>query len=70
MDLQAEVSRRFSVEVHDNTIGRWLRQLGLTRLQPRPCHPRKIAEAEEAFKAEGWERMRLPHRECHPYMSV
>ena len=50
VDLQAEVSRRFSVEVHENTIGRWLRQLGLTRLQPRPCHPRKIAEAEEAFK--------------------
>ena len=42
VDLQAEVSRRFSVEVHENTIGRWLRQLGLTRLQPRPCHPSRL----------------------------
>jgi transposase len=50
VDLQVEVARRFSVEVHESTIGRWLHQLRLTRLQPRPCHPRKIAEAEEAFK--------------------
>jgi transposase len=50
VDLQAEVARRFCVEVHENTIGRWLHELGFTRLQPRPSHPRKIAEAEEAFK--------------------
>jgi len=50
VDLQAEVARRFSVEVHENTIGRWLHELGLTRLQPRPVHPRKDPEAEAAFK--------------------
>jgi len=50
VDLQAEVARRFCVEVHENTIGRWLHELGFTRLQPRPSHPRKSAEAEEAFK--------------------
>jgi transposase len=50
VDLQVEVARRFAVEVHESTIGRWLHQLRLTRLQPRPCHPRKSAEAEEAFK--------------------
>ena len=50
VDLQAEVSRRFCVDVHEGTIGRWLHELGLTRLQPRPSHPRKSAEAEEAFK--------------------
>lgn len=50
VDLQAEVARRFSVEVHEGTIGRWLHELGLTRLQPRPSHPKKSAEAEEAFK--------------------
>ena len=50
VDLQAEVARRFCVAVHENTIGRWLHELGFTRLQPRPSHPRKIAEAEEAFK--------------------
>ena len=50
VDLQAEVARRFAVEVHESTVGRWLHELGLTRLQPRPSHPRKIAGAEEAFK--------------------
>ena len=50
VDLRAEVARRFSVEVHENTIGRWLGELGLTRLQPRPVHPKKDPEAEEAFK--------------------
>jgi transposase len=50
VDLQAEVERRFNVEVHENTIARWLHELGLTRLQPRPYHPKKDPEAETAFK--------------------
>jgi len=29
---------------------KWLRKLRLTRLQPRPCHPKKVAEEEETFK--------------------
>lgn len=49
-DLQAEVTRRFAVTVHESTIGKWLHQLRLTRLQPRPYHPKKVAAAEEAFK--------------------
>lgn len=50
VDLRAEVARRFSVDVHRNTIGRWLHELGLTRLQPRPVHPKKDPEAEVTFK--------------------
>jgi transposase len=50
VDLRAEVARRFSVEVHASTIGKWLHQLGLTRLQPRPFHPKKDAAAQETFK--------------------
>lgn len=50
VDLQAEVARRWSVEVHESTIGKWLGELGLTRLQPRPVHPKKDAEAEATFK--------------------
>jgi hypothetical protein len=38
------------VQVHESTIGKWLRQFGLTRLQPRPVHPKKDAEAETTFK--------------------
>jgi transposase len=49
VDLQAKVVLRFSVEVHENTIGRWLHALGLTRLQPR-VHPQKDPEADETFK--------------------
>jgi putative transposase len=49
-DLRAEVARRWSVEVHESTIGKWLGELGLTRLQPRPVHPKKDAAAEAAFK--------------------
>jgi len=50
LDLQAEVARRFNVEVHESTIGKWLQQLGLTRLQPRPVHPQKDPDAEVCFK--------------------
>ncbi len=39
VDLRAEVARRWSVGVHENTIGAWLGKLGLTLLQPRPVHP-------------------------------
>ena len=49
-DLQAEVAQRFAVKVQESTVGKWLHQLRLTRLQPRPCHPKKVAEAEAAFK--------------------
>ena len=49
-DLREEIARRFSVEVHESTVGKWLHQLGLTRLQPRPSHPKKVAAEEEAFK--------------------
>jgi Winged helix-turn helix len=31
-------------------MGKWLRQLGMTRLQPRPYHRKKDPEAEVAFK--------------------
>jgi transposase len=38
-DLQEEIARRFSVRVHESTVGKWLRQFGLTRVQARPCYP-------------------------------
>lgn len=50
VDLRAEVARRFSVTVDEITIGRWLGKLRLTRLKPRPFHPKKDAQAQEAFK--------------------
>jgi len=50
VDLRAEVARRFSVTVPERTIGKWLRKLKLTQLQPRPYHPKKDATAQETFK--------------------
>ena len=50
VDLREEVARRFTVTVSERTIGRWLRRLEMTRLQPRPFHPKKDAEAQEEFK--------------------
>ena len=50
VDLRAEVVRRFGVEVHQSTISEWLHQLGLTRLQPRPYHPKRDLAAQEAYK--------------------
>jgi len=50
IDLREEVRVQFSVTVAERTIGKWLRTLGLTRLQPRPYHPKRDLAAQEAFK--------------------
>ena len=50
IDLRGEVVRRFGVTVTERTVGKWLRSMGLTRLQPRPFHPKKDAAAQETFK--------------------
>lgn len=49
-DLREEIARRYEVEVHDRTVGKLLRRVGLTRLQPRPSHPKKDPAAQELFK--------------------
>ncbi len=45
-----EIAARWSVVLHENTVGRLLHKLKMTRLQPRPYHPQKDAAAQEAFK--------------------
>ena len=50
VDLRDEVARRFEITVSERTISRWLRELGMTRLQPRPFHPKKDPVAQEDFK--------------------
>ena len=49
-DIRAEVAKRFGIKVHESTIGKWLHDIGLARLQPRPVHPKKDPEAEATFK--------------------
>jgi len=50
IDLCGVVAERFTVTVHERTIGKWLHKLDLTRLQPRPFHPKKDVAAQETFK--------------------
>jgi len=49
-DLRAQVKARFEVELHESTVGKLLRKLGMTRLQPRPFHPKTNPAAQEAYK--------------------
>jgi transposase len=50
VDLREEITARWSVRVCEQTVGTWLRRLGMTRLQPRPYHPKKDPKAEAGFK--------------------
>ncbi len=50
IDLRDKIAQRFGVDMHKRTVAKWLRQLALTRLQPRPFHPKQDAAAQEAFK--------------------
>ena len=50
IDLRDKIEQHFGVQVHKRTVAKWLRQLELTRLQPRPFHPKKDGVAQEAFK--------------------
>ena len=50
IDLRQRIKDEFGVELHERTVGKLLRRLKFTRLQPRPYHPKKDAAAQEAFK--------------------
>jgi transposase len=50
VDLQRRIKGEFAVALHESTVGKSLRRLSFTRLQPRPCHPKKDAAAQAAFK--------------------
>ncbi|MGH7066300.1 MAG: IS630 family transposase [Acetobacteraceae bacterium] len=49
-DLRDEIAARWSVRLHERSVGRVLHRLDMTRLQPRPYHPQRDAAAQEAFK--------------------
>ncbi len=50
IDLRDEIATRWAVALHERTVGKLLHRLEMTRLQPRPHHPRKDAAAQEDFK--------------------
>ena len=49
-DLQVEIASLWSVSVDERTVGKLLRRLRMTRLLPRPYHPKKDAAGQETFK--------------------
>jgi transposase len=49
-DLRDEIAARWSVALTERSVGRLLHRLGMTRLQPRPYHPKKDPTAQAAFK--------------------
>jgi transposase len=49
-DLQGVIAERFGVAVHERTVGKLLRRLRLTRLQPRPHNPKRDEAAQAVFK--------------------
>jgi transposase len=50
VDLRTKIANQFSVTFHKRSVARLLRKLDLTRLQPRPYHPKRNAATQEAFK--------------------
>jgi transposase len=50
VDLRAKIAEQFSVTLHKRSVAKLLRKLNLTRLQARPHHPKKDAQAQESFK--------------------
>jgi len=50
VDLQKVIAEQFKVELAERTVAKLLKKLRFTRLSTRPYHPKKDAEAQEAFK--------------------
>ena len=49
-DLREEITARWPVSLTERSVARLLHRLHMTRLQPRPYHPKKDAAAQQAFK--------------------
>src|SRR3954454_20113647 len=62
VDLRALIEARFAVRLHERSVGKVLRRLGLARLSVRPRHPKADEAAQEAFEkaSPSWWRRRCP----------
>jgi transposase len=64
LDLRSVIETRFQVVLHERTVGKLLRRLELTRLQPRPFHPKQDLEAQATFKKTS---LRASAKSCRPW---
>jgi transposase len=49
IDLRQRIKEEFSVALHESTVGKMLRRHNVTRLQPRPYHPKKDDAAQKGI---------------------
>lgn len=50
LDLKQRIETEFGVVMHERTVGKQLKPLGLRRLSVRPRHPKADPAAQDAFK--------------------
>ena len=50
IDLQHLIAERFSIDYHERTIGKILKQLGFSHISARPRHPMQDGQTIAAFK--------------------
>lgn len=50
VDLKRRIEAEFGVVMHERSVGKQLRALGLRRLVPRPKHPKADLDVQEGFK--------------------
>src|SRR5918912_3779976 len=62
VDLKALIETRFTVRLHERSVGKVPRRLGFVRLSVRPKHPKADAAAQAAFRQASprWSRRRCP----------
>jgi transposase len=49
-DLRDAIEHRYSISLHERSVGKLLHRLGFSHLSVRPRHPQADIEAQEAFK--------------------
>jgi transposase len=49
-DLRDVIEDRYSISLHERSVGKLLHRLGFSHLSVRPRHPQADIEAQEAFK--------------------
>ena len=62
VDLQALIETRFTVRLHERSVGKVLRRLGFSHVSVRPRHPKADEAAQAASKkaSPSWWRERCP----------
>jgi len=63
IDLRSVIAERYDVVLHERTVGKLLRRMGMAWVQPRPHHPKQDLEAQSAFKKTS---PPTSPRFCHP----